>query len=186
LLYLLDHLLSDTLKKFFHGVLRGFWGVRFLPSYLHYISRRNSAQEKNAQPEKISFGDILLDFYAHEIYIVIRGDRERYRNFMEDGMKFDLIVTRHTALVEYLREMGLAGEDTEVLSHASPRNVACKHVCGVLPHSLSCLTKTFTEVPLALPPELRGVELTVQQVRQFAGEPVTYRVVASWDDCDVG
>jgi len=88
----------------------------------------------------------------------------------------DLIVTRHTGLVEYLQEIGLAGPGVEVVSHATPANVAGRHVCGVLPHSLSCLCSSFTEVPLTLPAELRGQELSLEQVRQFAGEPVTYQV----------
>lgn len=88
----------------------------------------------------------------------------------------DLVVTRHPGLVEYLRELGLATEEVIVISHATPENVAGKRVCGVLPHNLSCLCESFTEVPLTLPPELRGVELTLEQVRQYAGKPVTYTV----------
>lgn len=88
----------------------------------------------------------------------------------------ELIVTRHPGLVEYLQEIGLADSTTEVISHASPEAVDGKHVCGVLPHSLSCLTASFTEVPLILPAELRGVELSLEQVRQYAKPAVTYRV----------
>lgn len=91
-------------------------------------------------------------------------------------MKVDVVVTRHHGLIEYLLEIGMADSYTEVISHATAEAVAGKHVCGVLPHSLSCLTEYFTEVPLALPPELRGVELTLEQVRQYAGRPVTYKV----------
>lgn len=93
--------------------------------------------------------------------------------------RLDLIVTRHPGLVEYLHEIGLADAETVVKAHATPDVVKGKHVCGVLPHSLSCLCETFTEVPLLnLPQELRGAELTVEQVRQFAGAPVTYRVLS--------
>lgn len=88
----------------------------------------------------------------------------------------DLIVTRHPGLVEYLKELGLISDSCEVISHASPEAVAGKHVCGVLPHSLSCLCASFTEVPLSLPAELRGQELTVEQVRKYASAPVTYSV----------
>ena len=88
----------------------------------------------------------------------------------------DLIVTRHPGLVEYLREIGLATTKTKVISHASPEAVTGKHVCGVLPHSLSCLCASFTEIPLTLPVELRGAELTVEQVREFSGPAVTYQV----------
>jgi len=90
--------------------------------------------------------------------------------------KITTIITRHPGLVQYLAEIGLTDAGAEVLAHATPDNVRGKHVCGVLPHSLSCLTASFTEVPLALPAELRGVELTLDQVRQYAGTPVTYRV----------
>jgi len=86
------------------------------------------------------------------------------------------IVTRHPGLVEYLKQEDMIGEDVKVLTHASTQDVQNKHVLGVLPHSLSCLTKTFTEVPLSLPPELRGKELSAGDVRKYAGHPVTYRV----------
>ena len=87
-----------------------------------------------------------------------------------------LVITRHKGLVEYLKEKGFVPDDCEVLGHATPDNVAGKDVWGVLPHNLSCLCNTFTEVPLNLPAELRGVELTKEQVEQYAGEPVTYQV----------
>jgi putative CRISPR-associated protein (TIGR02620 family) len=88
----------------------------------------------------------------------------------------DVIVTRHSGLVEYLKEIELADNFTAVISHATPENVVGRDVCGVLPHSLSCLTNSFTEVPLALPAELRGKELSLEEVRQYAGKPVTYQV----------
>ena len=90
--------------------------------------------------------------------------------------KVDLIITRHPALVEYLRELGIVTGDVEVISHASPDVVRGKHVLGVLPHSLSCLTASFTEVPLHLPPEMRGKELSLEDLRKYAGSPVTYIV----------
>jgi len=88
----------------------------------------------------------------------------------------ELVVTRHPGLLAYLLECGLATTETQVVAHASPDAVTGLNVCGVLPHSLSCLTASFTEVPLNLPAELRGQELTLEQVRQYAGEPVTYNV----------
>ncbi len=91
-------------------------------------------------------------------------------------MKKQLIVTRHNGLVEYLKQERIVGNDVEVIAHASPEVVTGRHVIGVLPHSLSCLTASFTEVPLSLPPELRGKELTAEDVRKYAGKPVTYIV----------
>lgn len=90
--------------------------------------------------------------------------------------KIDLVVTRHPGLVEYLRELGLVDENVEVINHASPEVVAGHHVCGVLPHSLSCMTSMFTEIPLNLPAELRGKELTLEDMRQYSSKPITYKV----------
>lgn len=90
--------------------------------------------------------------------------------------RVDLVVTRHKALVEYLRELGLVEEGVEVIEHATPEAVTGRNVCGVLPHSLSCLTESFTEVPLKLTPELRGKELDLETLRKIAGKPVTYKV----------
>jgi putative CRISPR-associated protein (TIGR02620 family) len=87
-----------------------------------------------------------------------------------------LVVTRHPALVDYLREIGLIDGEAEVVDHATPELVTGRHVIGVLPHSLSCLTASFTEVPLRLTPELRGKELDLETLRKIAGRPVTYRV----------
>lgn len=91
-------------------------------------------------------------------------------------MRINLIVTRHTGMVDYLKEIGLASEGVEVIAHATADSVRGKHVCGVLPHSLSCLCESFTEVPLVLSAELRGVELDLAAVRAYAGTPVTYKI----------
>ena len=87
-----------------------------------------------------------------------------------------VVVTRHSGLVWYLIEIGLISEGASVLSHATPDDVRGRHVIGVLPLRLAALAALVTEVPLDIPPELRGVELTLEQVRQYAGEPVTYIV----------
>ena len=91
-------------------------------------------------------------------------------------IKIELVVTRHPGLVEYLAGEGLIPVGVEVISHATTEKVAGKHVLGVLPHSLSCLTASYTEVPLRLSPEMRGKELTAADVAAIAGDPVTYRV----------
>lgn len=89
-----------------------------------------------------------------------------------------LVVTRHQGLVDFLVNEGHVSSEAEVVEHATEENVTGRHVWGVLPHALSCLTRSFTEVPLSLPAELRGTELTESQVRQYAGEPTTYFVRA--------
>ena len=88
----------------------------------------------------------------------------------------ELVVTRHPGMVQFLWEIGLVDQKTEVKEHVKPADIKNKHVCGVLPHSMSCLCKSFTEIPLNTPPDLRGKELTFEQVRKYAGEPSTYTV----------
>lgn len=86
-----------------------------------------------------------------------------------------VVVTRHAGLVEYLLDIGVITDgEFELHSHATPEVVEGKDVIGVLPHSLSCLTTSFTEVPMRIPAELRGEELTLEHMRQYASEPVTY------------
>lgn len=86
----------------------------------------------------------------------------------------DIIVTRHKGLVEFLKEEKLVTDNVKVVLHATEEDVKNKHVIGVLPRALSCLTASFTEIPLEIPYRFRGTELSVNQIREFAGEPVTY------------
>lgn len=87
-----------------------------------------------------------------------------------------VIVTRHKALIALLRERGLAGEDARVIEHASAKDVRGKHVVGVLPLHLAAMAARVTEIPLAVPQELRGQELDLDTLRRLAGPAVTYRV----------
>lgn len=89
-----------------------------------------------------------------------------------------IVVTRHPALVALLVERGLCPEGTPVVAHATAETVVGKHVIGVLPYHLAAQAATITEVPLALTPEMRGRELTVEELREVAGPAVTYRVTA--------
>lgn len=92
-----------------------------------------------------------------------------------------VIVTRHKALVEYLREKNLAPADARVVEHATLEDVMGQHVIGVLPLRLAACARKVTEVPLNVPAELRGQELTLEQVREFAGPPATYCVARIMD-----
>ena len=88
-----------------------------------------------------------------------------------------VVVTRHQALVTYLLEIGLITPETQVISHATPNQVQGKHVIGVLPLSLAAQAESVTEIPLSLAPEDRGQELTVERLREIAGDPTTYTVI---------
>jgi len=91
---------------------------------------------------------------------------------------FDLVVTRHPALVAYLREQGLIDSSTPVLAHASPEDVRDKAVLGVLPLALASAANVVGEIPLSLAPEMRGRELSLSEVRAVAGPLRVYRVQA--------
>jgi putative CRISPR-associated protein (TIGR02620 family) len=94
----------------------------------------------------------------------------------EEKQKITVVVTRHPALIRFLVEQGIVNEKTPVISHAKADDIEGKHVIGVLPMHMAALALTITEVPLNIPAELRGKELDLEQVRAFAGEPVTYSV----------
>jgi hypothetical protein len=87
-----------------------------------------------------------------------------------------VVITRHPALVAYLIETGAIAPGTTVLAHASPADVEGKRVIGVLPLHLAVLAASVVEVPLDLPPEARGRELTLAEVREYARPPVEYIV----------
>ena len=89
-----------------------------------------------------------------------------------------IVVTRHPALVDHLRDLGFLGLDTEVITHATAEQIRGKHVVGVLPLHLAAEAASVTEVPMDLPPEARGRELTLGEVRQYCRPPVTYVVFA--------
>lgn len=88
----------------------------------------------------------------------------------------EVIVTRHPALVELLRERGIIEGNATVLEHATPADVQGKDVIGVLPLSLAALANSVTEIPLALTAEMRGKELDLETLRKIAGKEVTYKV----------
>jgi len=88
-----------------------------------------------------------------------------------------VIVTRHPALVEYLIEQGLCSKDTKVLSgNVMLFDVLGKHVIGVLPFYLAASAACVTSIDINIPAELRGTELTLEQVRQYAGGISTYSI----------
>lgn len=88
-----------------------------------------------------------------------------------------IIVTRHPALVEYLKEMKIITGKEPVITHATEEDVRGKDVIGVLPLALASVANRVTEVTLNLTPEMRGRELTLEEVRSVAGDVTTYTVI---------
>lgn len=87
-----------------------------------------------------------------------------------------IIITRHKALVEYIFEQGIAPAGTPVIAHAGAEEIRGRRCIGPLPLHLAALAASIVEVPLRMPPELRGVELTLEQVRAYADAPREYVV----------
>ena len=90
----------------------------------------------------------------------------------------NIVITRHPALVDYLRELGVVPPDTPVIAHATPAQVAGRHVFGVLPLSLAAHAARVTEIPLRLTADDRGKELSLERVKAIALPPATYVVRA--------
>ncbi|MCD6118639.1 hypothetical protein J7K50_02245 [bacterium] len=91
-------------------------------------------------------------------------------------MRESIVVTRHPALVQYLIELGLVPEGTPIVAHATVDFIMGKDVYGVLPLRLAVHAARVIEVPLDIPAELRGKELSLEQVKKYAGEPQAYTV----------
>lgn len=96
-----------------------------------------------------------------------------------ERMRFDVIVTRHAPLVEYLESEGwISGPRPPVLEHVRVSDVRGKHVLGVLPLRLAQEARSVTEVPIESTIEDRKAmasgDLTVERLREIAGKPTRY------------
>ena len=87
-----------------------------------------------------------------------------------------IVVTRHAGLIPVLVEHGIVDSDVRVVAHATAADVTGRHVVGVLPLHLAAEAAKVTEVTLAIPAEMRGVELDATQVRSFMKGISTYKV----------
>lgn len=87
-----------------------------------------------------------------------------------------IIITRHQGLIDYILEKGIAPPGTPVIPHAGEEDVRGNRCIGPLPLRLAAIADSVVDIPLHLPPDMRGVELTKEQAAQYAGEPVEYFV----------
>ena len=97
------------------------------------------------------------------------------------------VITRHKALLAYLLDKDIIKEgEYKLIDHADYKDVEGQDVIGVLPLQLASYAKSVTEVPLKLTPEMRGKELTFEEVEKVAEKPVQYivREVNSTDGID--
>ena len=89
---------------------------------------------------------------------------------------FDLLVTRHQGLIEFLQQEGYTWDRVE--SHIEDTSILDdKKVLGFLTLELAARCASVTAPNLELPAELRGKELSVEQLREFSRGTKTYTVV---------
>lgn len=100
---------------------------------------------------------------------------------MDEKIK-KVVVTRHQALVVWLKNNGYIDKNTEHISHASIDDIKGKHVYGILPNWLACHAAKMTEVQLRLPIEKRGTELSLKEINFYAVKPKTYIIREVEDD----
>ena len=87
------------------------------------------------------------------------------------------VITRHKALLAYLLDKNIIKEgEYKLIEHADYKDVEGQDVIGVLPLQLASYAKSVTEVPLKLTPEMRGKELTFEEVEKISEKPVQYIV----------
>jgi hypothetical protein len=119
---------------------------------------------------------IVEEFYEPECCFSPYDFRVKLINIKEEDYAETIIVTRHPALLELLSEKLYISNTTPVISHATEDDVKGKHVIGILPHHLSCLTASITEVALDIPEDKRGQELSIEELRLYYKGFATYRV----------
>ncbi len=90
-------------------------------------------------------------------------------------MTNNVIVARHTGLVEWLRLRGVIGE---VIPHVTdPSQIRGKVVYGVLPLNLAAEAAEVWVVDLPnLPAAKRGQELSIQEMDEFGATLSGYKV----------
>jgi len=91
----------------------------------------------------------------------------------------DVVVTRHTGLVEFLVERGVLSNNIPVVAHATAATITGKNVLGVLPLHLAALAASVTEATLNLTPDQRGKELGIEEMRKAFQGFTTYVVMKS-------
>lgn len=98
-----------------------------------------------------------------------------------------VVVTRHSGTIEYLAQMGIIpcdeyGPRCQIIEHATADDIRGKHVIGMLPYHMAAEALDITVVDLDVPAELRGVELTLEQVERYATGISTFRIERTQKD----
>jgi len=96
-----------------------------------------------------------------------------------------IVITRHPALIEFLKEINAINGTEAVLTHATAREIEGRDVIGVLPMHLASFARSVTEVGLDIPADKRGKELTIDEIRQFFTGLNSFVVIKTEDIVDL-
>lgn len=88
----------------------------------------------------------------------------------------NIIVTRHSGIVEWLKGQGINGE---VITHVNdPDQVAGRVVYGILPYHLAFKAVKIVTIDMPeLPAEKRGVDLTPDEMDAYGAKLSAYIVM---------
>ena len=96
-----------------------------------------------------------------------------------------VVVTKHIAMVQYLKEIGFINDDTPIFNHVEVEDITGKDVVGVLPMRLAVHANSVTEISVDLPKNLRGKELSLDEFKSVVKQPFqTYMVNGGETDMD--
>lgn len=118
----------------------------------------------------VKIGERAIEFLAGAL-----AARKKYYN-VGFSTHVDLLITRHPAFTEYLKDLGFSwGKE---VAHASPGELSGKTVLtSGMPLHLGAKCKHIITVPLDIPADLRGQELNIEQVREYATEPKWFKIL---------
>ena len=95
-----------------------------------------------------------------------------YNRSLADDRVF---VSRHTALQQYCREIGLISQEVPCFKKVQIKDIKDKDVIGALPLELASYTRSYTEIPLKCR-VIKGEELSIEDIRMGALSPRKYKV----------
>ena len=78
-----------------------------------------------------------------------------------------LIISRHAGAMGWIQKHHPEFAECELITHASPEILKGKRVIGILPIQLAVLATEFWNLSLNVPANMRGKELTIEDMEKF-------------------
>ena len=96
------------------------------------------------------------------------------------------IVTRHKGAVEWIREHYPIFNRFVVIPHITEEQVKGSIIIGTLPVNLAVLAKEYWHLSMMIPMEMRGKELTLEDMEEFGCQIVKYKIEKADQDTRKG